>query len=216
MTKLLHIYAFGSLCRGEVSQESDIDLLAVVTGSENNLSKHMFSIYSHKKIDMIWKEGNPFAWHLHHESRLIHSSNETDFIGSLGPPAAYAKANEDCRRFIDIFRRAAASLQLDRDSAAFDLSAAFLGLRNFSTCYLLGQGRANFSRHVALTLLGRSSFAEESAYRVLERARLLCTRGYGTAPSKDEINAVIHELPKLEAWMERTLRGDQHGCRLCR
>jgi predicted nucleotidyltransferase len=47
MTKLLHIYVFGSICRGEVAPGSDVDLLAISSGGGNDLSRSMFSIYSH-------------------------------------------------------------------------------------------------------------------------------------------------------------------------
>lgn len=91
MTDLLQIYAFGSICRGEIQSGSDVDLLAIASGDSNRLSRSMFSIYSHSKIKKIWQEGNPFAWHLHIESRLIHSSDNSNFITGLGPPAAYTR-----------------------------------------------------------------------------------------------------------------------------
>jgi predicted nucleotidyltransferase len=52
---LLHIYAFGSLCRGDVSLGSDVDLLAAVSGGQNELSRTMFSIYSHERLREIWR-----------------------------------------------------------------------------------------------------------------------------------------------------------------
>lgn len=201
MTKLLHIYAFGSICRGEIAPGSDVDLLAVSSGGSNDLSRSMFSIYSHSKIRTIWREGNPFAWHLHIESRLIHSSDGADFISTLGSPATYAKAREDCKRFLTIYRQALVSLQHDRASAIFDLSAAFLGLRNFATCFLLGRGRSDFSRGAALNLICDMPHGDLSAYRVLERARLLCTRGHGDMLTRAEIDQTIKSLPNFEERM---------------
>lgn len=198
MTGLLHIYAFGSLCRGDIAPGSDVDLLAISSGGSNDLSRSMFSIYSHSKIRTIWREGNPFAWHLHLESRLIHRSNGVDFISTLGSPEKYSRANDDCRRFLAICRQASASLQHDRASAVFDLSAIFLGLRNFSTCFLLGRGHPDFSRGVALNLIGDMSRGDISAYRVLERARLLCTRGHGEMLTCTEIDQAIKALPSFE------------------
>lgn len=201
MTKLLHIYAFGSICRGEVVPGSDVDLLAISSGGSNELSRSMFSIYSHSKIRTIWREGNPFAWHLHVESKLIHSSDSADFIAALGSPATYAKAREDCERFLGIYRQASDSLRYDHASAIFDLSAAFLGLRNFATCFLLGRGHRDFSRGVALNLIADMPSGDLSAYRVLERARLLCTRGHGDMLSHTEIDDAIKALPKFEERM---------------
>jgi hypothetical protein len=198
MTKLLHIYAFGSICRGEILPGSDVDLLAIRSGGSNDLSRSMFSIYSHAKVRTIWREGNPFAWHLHAESRLIYSSDGADFISTLGSPATYETAGEDCTRFLRMYMQASLSLQHDRASAIFDLSTAFLGIRNFSTCYLLGRGHSDFSRGVALKLIGDMPPSDLSAYRVLERARLLCTRGHGDIPTRIEIDQAIRALPNFE------------------
>ena len=201
MNKLLHIYAFGSICRGEIVPGSDVDLLAIISGGSNELSRSMFSIYSHSKIKTIWREGNPFAWHLHVESRLVHSSDSADFIAALGSPATYAKAREDCERFLGIYRQASDSLRNDHTSAIFDLSAAFLGLRNFATCFFLGRGHRDFSRGVALKLIADMPSGDLSAYRVLERARLLCTRGHGDMLSHTEIDDAIKALPNFEERM---------------
>ena len=198
MKNLLHIYAFGSICRGDVAPDSDIDLLAITSGGSNELSRSMFSIYSHSKIEKIWNEGNPFAWHLHQESKLLHSSNSSDFIFDLGGPASYSKAREDCERFLEIFRQALNSLRTDNSSVVFDLSAAFLGLRNFSTCFLLGIGRYDFSRGVALNLMSSLSASDLTAYRIMERARLLCTRGYGDSLTALEEKRTISALPRFE------------------
>jgi predicted nucleotidyltransferase len=211
MTDLLHIYAFGSICRGDIAPGSDIDLLAIATSVTNELSRSMFSIYSHSKIRRIWKEGNPFAWHLHLESKLIHSSDKTDFINALGPPAAYTKAREDSERFFEIYRQAAASLRSDHASAIFDLSAAFLGLRNFSTCYLLGQGHPDFSRGAALNLMADKPPIDVQTYRILERARLLCTRGHGLALNSEDIAKAIDAFPRIEEWMLHFIEEDSNG-----
>ncbi|WP_367115876.1 nucleotidyltransferase domain-containing protein [Hyphomicrobium sp.] len=207
MTNLLHIYAFGSVCRGEISPGSDIDLLAITAGGRNDLSRSMFSIYSHAKIEHIWQEGNPFAWHLHLESRLIYSGDDKDFIRALGPPAIYTKAREDCERFLAIFRQALASARCNHNSIVFDLSAAFLGLRNFSSCYMLGHGRPDFSRGVALTLMANGPPVDVQTYRILERARLLCTRGHGAALRKADIAQALQVLPRIEEWMLGLLKG---------
>lgn len=205
MTKSLHIYAFGSVCRGDITPDSDIDLLAITTGATNKLSRSMFSIYSHSKIRHIWQEGNPFAWHLHLESKLIYSSDEIDFINDLGPPSTYTQARKDCRQFLEIYRQATASLYNDHSSIIFDLSTAFLGLRNFSTCHLLGLGRPNFSRGAALDLMTEMPPIDIQTYRTLERARILCTRAHGTSLSATDIAQAIDALPRLEEWMLRLI-----------
>ncbi|WP_127078873.1 nucleotidyltransferase domain-containing protein [Rhodomicrobium lacus] len=203
MNEMLHVYAFGSICRGEILPGSDVDLLAVTTGSANQLSRAMFSIYSHAKIARIWADGNPFAWHLHLEAKLIYGSDDRDFFFTLGSPATYNNTHKDCERFLEIFRQARNSAEKDSRSIVFDLSAVFLALRNFSSCYLLGRGCPNFSRGVALDLMGDHPPIELNIYRILERARLLSTRGYGAPLDQAEISEALKALPALENWMSR-------------
>ena len=208
MTDTLHVYAFGSLCRGDISPASDIDLLAAVTGGANELSRSMFSIYSHRKLARIWTEGNPFAWHLHLEAKLIFASDGDDFLLSLGRPQKYTEAKKDCARFLAVFQSAHESAKVGRASIVFDLSAAFLGLRNFSSCLLLGRGQADFSRNVALKIEDLAFPGDPTDYRTLEQARLLCTRGYGTLPSMNAIESAVKSLPLIEAWMANLFEGN--------
>ena len=70
----MHIYAFGSLCRGEIDIDSDVDLLAIVGGPDRRFNSDTYSVYSYKRIAELWAEGNPFAWHLTYESRMVYAS----------------------------------------------------------------------------------------------------------------------------------------------
>jgi len=80
----MHIYAFGSVCRGEVSRDSDIDLLCIDEGTQaDRFDPELYSVYSYERIRELWSEGNPFAWHLWLESRLLFSSDAEDHL-SLG------------------------------------------------------------------------------------------------------------------------------------
>jgi hypothetical protein len=197
-----HIYAFGSICRGQITAGSDIDLLAAVSGSQNEFDRSVFSIYSHSRLKEIWFEGNPFAWHLHHEARLIHASDGRDFLADLGVPHPYCRRYQDCERFLQLLKQARSSVERDHGSVTFDLSAAFLGLRNFASCYVLGNvGQHDFSRNVAVRLMERNPPISTTAYDILERARLLCTRGYGELLTSAEVYCGIECLPDLETWM---------------
>ena len=107
----MHIYAFGSICRGDISIDSDIDLLALGEGVELRLDPDKFAIYSYKRISELWASGNAFAWHLALESKLIYSEDGGDFLKGLGRPSAYVSAAEDCRRFREIFESALLSVK---------------------------------------------------------------------------------------------------------
>ena len=99
----MHIYAFGSICRGDISVDSDVDLLALVEGRDSRLDPEKFSIYSYARMLELWEAGNAFAWHLSLESRLIYAADGTDFLRSLGSPSRYSGAVADCLKFRDVY-----------------------------------------------------------------------------------------------------------------
>ena len=198
----MHIYAFGSICRGDVSLDSDIDLLAVVDGFDLRFDPSVFSIYSYRRIEEIWNEGNPFAWHLALEARLLFSSDETDFLKALGRPSPYTHCVRDCEKFMRLFDDTMTSIMANSNSAVFDLSAAFLSIRNIATCFSLGATKfPDFSRHSALRLQGRSFPVSAEIYNILERARLLCTRGKGADISEEEVALAAGQFGIIHEWM---------------
>lgn len=203
----MHIYAFGSLCRGEVDTCSDVDLLALVDGHDSRFDPQQFSIYGYSRIRTLWRQGNPFAWHLYLESRLIFADEGGDFLRELGPPKEYNQALTDCRRFVEIFDVAMVSLHETSATQVFDLSIVFLAIRNIATCYSLQVGvRPTFSRHSARELAGMSLDITENVYAILERARVLSTRGVGDGLSPDEVDLANTASHQIRDWMNRLLR----------
>lgn len=203
----MHIYAFGSLCRGDISLGSDADLLAIVEGYDSRIDPDVFSIYSYSRIQEIWQEGNPFAWHLSLESRLIFSSNKLDYLKLLGSPEPYKNCIRDCEKFFALFHEACASVTVSSKSRVFDLSTVFLSIRNLATCFSLGITQyPNFSRNSALCLGSDSIPLEMGSYQILERARILCTRGYGKNITDDEIETVIQKLNEVYEWMDKLVK----------
>jgi Nucleotidyltransferase domain len=204
----MHIYAFGSLCRGQVDLESDVDLLAIVDGHDDRFDPTKFSVYSYKRLREIWQAGNPFAWHLSLEAKMLFSENGNDFLSHLGLPSRYSNCLADCKRFLQLFEDAAASLKTDALSTIFDLSTVFLSIRNFATCYSLGKTRRpDFSRQAALSMETFPALLKPEFHRVIERARILCTRGYGTAITASEVSLVRKSLAVVHEWMETTIGG---------
>lgn len=202
----MHIYAFGSICRGEYSIGSDIDLLAIVEGRDMNLDPCIFSIYSYSRIREIWQEGNPFAWHLAIESQLIYSSDGNNFLQSLGNPNLYNNCLEDCKKFFDLLLSAIFSIREGGDSRIYDLSTIFLAIRNFATCFELGiNGNKIFSKDSALKLGQKSINISKNTYEILKRARILSTRGLGPMLEDKEIESAINEINQVEIWMRNLL-----------
>jgi predicted nucleotidyltransferase len=202
----MHIYAFGSVCRGDVSPASDIDLLAVVQGHDQRFSPDDYSIYSYERIREIWEEGNPFAWHLAFEAKLLYSSDESDFLKSLGKPMAYRNCLKDCEKFFALFGESRSSFESHAESKIFDLSIVFLAIRNFATCFSLGTlDKPDFSRASALRLGEYSLSIPPDAYNVLERSRILCTRAIGESVTDREAQVAFGQFSRIEEWMKGLL-----------
>jgi len=202
----VHIYAFGSVCRGDIDAESDIDLLSIVDGYDDRFDSSTYSIYSYNRLIELWREGNPFAWHLANEAKIIYSSNGDDFLKNLGKPNEYRKCKQDCIKFFNLYCKAVDSISSGGNSLVFDMSSIFLAVRNFATCYLLGQHKiGNFSRRSALQMNDKSLKISNETYRFLERSRILCVRGTGKMINRNEIDKSLDELISINHWMESLL-----------
>lgn len=199
----MYIYAFGSLCRGEIDELSDLDLLLIRDNviKIENLDIEKYSIYTEERLRDLWKEGNPFAWHLHLESKLIFSSNGDDFIKEIGVPSRYKNAVNDLNKFYTLYLNSTESLINSKDSIVFDLSTIFLSIRNFATCYSIGfLENYNFSRNSALTIIENNLVISQECFSILERSRVLSTRGLGDEITDFEIEIVKKELPVIMKW----------------
>ena len=198
----MHIYAFGSICRGEVDASSDIDMLAIVNGHDTRFNPRDYSIYSYARIRDLWEQGNAFAWHLFLESRLIHSPDNIDYLRSIGEPSIYKSGLADCEKFREIFLSAKESICSSALTEIFDLSSVFLGVRNFATCYSLHcNEKPDFSRNSARNLGDQSIPIDDFTYSLYERARVLCTRGVGELLNPAEIDIAKIALSEVDSWM---------------
>lgn len=198
---MMHIYIFGSLCRGEVSVDSDVDLLALVGSRDSRLNKDTFSIYSYDRITELWREGNAFAWHLSLESRFVYSDDGKDFLANLGNPSPYTSGAKDCLRFRELFESSAEAVAAGTPSLVFELSTMFLALRNHATCYSLAMLRTPcFGRHSAVQLGEKSLNVPTYLYRLLERARILSTRGTGEAIPDLDREVLRSDLDVCNDW----------------
>lgn len=203
----MHIYAFGSICRGEMTADSDVDLLAIVSGHEPRLDAQKFSIYSYERIDELWCLGNAFAWHLARESKLIYASDGVDYLSNLGMPAPYTRASYDCARFRDVFLASLDAIEKGSPSLVFEMSCAFLAIRNIATCYSLRMLSApTFGRDSALRLGQKNVPISSDMYMLLRRARVLSTRGVGPSIDNLNITELINELRHCQSWIDMLCR----------
>jgi hypothetical protein len=65
--------------------------------------------------------------------------------------------------------------------------------------------KPDFSRNSARNLGVHSIPIDDCIYELLERARILCTRGLGELLSNYEIGKAKQELNKIEFWMKEKI-----------
>ncbi len=199
---MTHIYAFGSICRGDLTEESDVDVLAVVSGRDSRFDPQKFSIYSYDRLQELWVMGNAFAWHLALESKLIFSDDGTDFILSMGFPSKYVSGKTDCWKFRVIFETSFEAITRGSPSLVFELSTIFLAIRNVATCFSLAtMPQPTFGRDSARRLGPKSLRISEECYGLLVRSRLLSTRGAGEDIRNIDISNVAAELRNARSWI---------------
>lgn len=198
----MNIYAFGSICRGEIDAGSDIDILICTDESTHNLDPEKFSIYTYDRIKTIWAEGNPFSWHLHLESKLVYSSDGSDFFKCLGIPSVYTNSIEDHQKFKKLFESSLQALKEPcGNSSTFHISCIFLAIRNMATCYSLEMGTPIFSRNSPLLVNPHLNISNE-VFSIFTRSRLLSTRGHGQKLTFDEISEAIDAAQRFSKWIE--------------
>jgi hypothetical protein len=196
----MHIYAFGSVCRGEFDRASDVDMLACVDVNDGGIDTGKYSVYEYERLRQLWLRGSPFAWHLHLESKLIFASDGADFIQDIGMPSAYSEFSIDYVKFRRLFEISLCSARANRDSFVFDLSCMFLSIRNMATCYSLVECVPEFSRYSPFRIDPALPLGDEE-FSVLMRSRLLSTRGIGPGISAEELHAVLDRADDVVGWM---------------
>ena len=130
------------------------------------------------------------------------SDDQSDFVRELGRPQLYRAAVSDCEKFSILFASARESLLAETNSPTFELSTIFLAVRNFATCFSLGVTmKPDFSRRSALHLGPHSLRIGANEFSILEKARIMSTRGIGVSVDRNELAVVGKSLDTIEQWM---------------
>jgi predicted nucleotidyltransferase len=196
------IYAFGSITRGEIDRNSDIDILVITESDELKEMNKYHSYYKKTTLSNLWEEGNPFAWHLYNEAKLIYTYNGIDYISKLGKPKKYSNLIDDLENLYNIFMDAKESLLSDNTSMIFDYSTVFLVIRNVATCFELGvNNKFCFQRDSAINISSNKLEIENELYQVLRDCRVLSTRGLGTYPETKSLHRLKDKMNSIENWI---------------
>jgi len=200
-----NIYVFGSVVRGEVDKYSDVDLL-LITDDKVNVDSNKYSIYTPKRIKEMFDEGNPFAWHLHYESKLIYSDG-TDFLEELKSPNSYENGLTDLVKFHELYRDSLSSIMADRLSLVFDLAMIFLALRNFATCYsLVCQDKPTFSRNSFEKLNDFPLLLNDKIKNLLMMSRISSTRGINYNIHEMELSLMLKQVDYIDEWFNKIIK----------
>lgn len=200
-----NVYIFGSEVRGEIDQYSDVDLLLISDESLQNIDPNKYSIYNPKRIKELYTEGNPFAWHLFYESKLVYTSGK-DFLLSLGKPSAYTNCKSDLLKFKKLFDDSIISIRQNDFSIIFDLAMIFLAIRNFATCYTLGcYEKPIFSRLTFEKLYDYPLKLDDKVKDLLMMSRISSTRGINYSLKDNNLSLFESDLNKIENWFNEIL-----------
>ncbi|MCC4213969.1 nucleotidyltransferase domain-containing protein [Leeuwenhoekiella parthenopeia] len=200
------IYIFGSIVRGEVDQYSDIDLLMVTSEAVYNIDLNKYSIYTPERIKELYIEGNPFAWHLYYESKLVYTSG-ANLLENLGKPSNYVNCKTDLLKFKNLFEASITSIIKNRFSIIFDLAMVFLALRNFATCYTLGNyTKPVFSRQSFEKLDDYPLILDSRVKEMLMMSRISSIRGINYQINDELLNLFLSDIERINKWFLTVLK----------
>lgn len=145
------IYVFGSICRGESTPTSDVDVLVVPFEVDSSQFPHSWSVYSPGLLAEYFKAGRLFAWHLHLEAKCIYSSRSESFLSKLGPPAPYSTIVDDIDDLDVLLNDALTELAAGTENVIYELGIVYTAIRDLAMS-------------VSWSLLGNPCFSAYAPY----------------------------------------------------
>ncbi|QGP52609.1 hypothetical protein PsalN5692_04118 (plasmid) [Piscirickettsia salmonis] len=126
-------YVFGSITRGEVTQNSDVDILAIPL-IDNSVDRcpSQWSCYSLESIKRMYQEGRLFAWHLFLDSQCIYTPHTAPLLVGLGKPKHYSTAIEDINNLKVILKSALSLLADGTENEIYEIGLVHTCLRDIA------------------------------------------------------------------------------------
>lgn len=179
------IRLFGSYARSEATELSDYDVLVVLDKSQiidENLNFKISSLfdrevsiswYNKKRIEVMYKMGHLFAWHLFLESKPLFQ--QSDFISVLGKPEKYNYSYEDVWSLIEILKPIEGEVKKNSCNLIYEAGLAYVCARNIALCSSpMLKNKYTFSVNAPLEMgLEMSEFD----FNILSQCRYSSTRG---------------------------------------
>lgn len=215
MGKLLGVYVFGSVARGDLDARSDLDLLAVVADGEGKVDEadvlaHVpmelhslepsISWYGRTRLKQMFSSGELFSWHLHQEAQSLFEFERT--MAELGEPAPYRDGAADVASFETILAGIPGQLRAAPENAVYELGLVYVCLRNicmaasWSLC-----SRPDFSRYSPFLLDGAPPLPlAREEYELALACRMAGQRGV-QPPRRVERSHVANVHARIAPWV---------------
>lgn len=202
------IYVFGSLCRGETSPTSDVDILVLPFGENRSSYPATWSVYSPELIQEYYSIGRLFAWHLHLEAKCIYSPRDIPFLMTLGSPTPYSTMNQDISDLNRLLEEAIFELKNNTKSVIYEMGIAYTAIRDIAMAASWAlSDRPCFSSNAPF-LLPNPCPLDYETYNQARLARHSSTRG-------TEINACLESAVEnlvsapLRSWVNTLRDGNE-------
>ncbi len=200
------LYVFGSLCRGESSPTSDVDILVLPFNDDRSNFPTSWSIYDPEIIREYYSQGRLFAWHLHLEAKCIFSPHEIPFLTTLGTPAPYSTMNKDINELEELLQEAIHELKNGTKSFVYELGIAFTAIRDIAMSASWALLEVPCFSSDAPYQLPNPCPLDVATYNLAKLARHSSTRGIEIETDIDPAVNKIIRAP-LETWI-KSLRGE--------
>lgn len=215
MGRLLGVYVFGSVARGDCDPRSDLDLLAVVADGDGKVPdgavtahvpahlaalERSISWYGRRRLERMFANGELFAWHLHGEAVPLHEAERV--IAAFGRPTPYRDAAADVASFEKVLAGIPAQLEASPGNAAYELGLVYVCLRNIAmAASAVLCPRPDFSRYSPFRL---SDFPEvpltRAEYELAMGCRMAGQRGLAPVAAIESSQvAAIHA--RIAPWI---------------
>lgn len=199
------LYVFGSAARGEIDEQSDLDVLAVlVDKSEQARLPRNFLVYSRAELAACFERGDLFAHHLTWESRLIHSHDGSDVIHDLGRPTPYQSGEHDFDCFYQIGNESISQIIGGNCSFVFEFGVLYMAIRDVAMIlsYHVSE-RPSFSKYVPYYITPQLTL-ERDKYEYIKNCRAASTRGPVLIVEHDVLSDI--DLFAIREWLDSARR----------
>lgn len=206
------IYLYGSMARGDISEDSDCDLLVAISDCSeetfNSIKDSIktwhpelnceIAIYQMSALKSMQAKGSLFLWHIKTEGRVVFSRGN-QFSKLLSELAEYSSASEAIAEYRDIFHDIMEDSSDEIEVIQYNLSVMATLIRNICIiyCYLIGDkqfGRTSPIKTCAKHFKNRFPINLED-YEHLYLYRVSINRG-GTMPLEDNLPCYYNNWKK--------------------